>query len=265
MTRTTSPAGVRLIQEFEGLRLNPYLCPAGVLTVGYGHTGADVVAGKAITPAEAEALLRADLGRFERAVSRLVLVPLNQDQFDALVSFAFNLGEGALASSTLLRMLNAGDYAGAAAQFGRWTLANGASLPGLVRRRAAERALFLTPQIEVSPAEEGTAKDVIEPTPPPPPPKPPRWSWTQLLEKLKLVLSFLGLGAVFGTDGIDPAAIPAAHGVFNTIASHVGGPKALIAIIVCAVIGLSLASYIRTRRKIANGEHVVAPLMKAKP
>lgn len=101
--------------------------------------------------------------------------------------------------------------------------------------------------------------------PPEPPPK-PAWSWTLLLEKLKLVASFLGLGAIFGTDGgIDPAGLPAAHGTFNTIAAHVGGPRALVAIIVCAVIVLSLASYIRTRRKIADGTHTVTALRRAGP
>ena len=136
-----SKAGLDLIKQFEGLYLQAYRCPAGVPTIGYGHT-AGVAMGQTITQQQADDYLRRDVRQFERAVSRLVRVPLTQGQFDALVSFAFNLGEGALAQSTLLRLLNAGDYAGAAAQFDRWNKAGGRVLPGLVRRRAAERALF---------------------------------------------------------------------------------------------------------------------------
>lgn len=136
-----SKAGLDLIKQFEGLYLNAYRCPAGVPTIGYGHT-AGVAMGQTITQQQADDYLRRDVRQFERAVSRLARVPLTQGQFDALVSFAFNLGEGALAQSTLLRLLNAGDYAGAAAQFDRWNKAGGRVLPGLVRRRAAERALF---------------------------------------------------------------------------------------------------------------------------
>ena len=136
-----SKAGLDLIKQFEGLYLKAYRCPAGVPTIGYGHT-AGVAMGQTITQQQADDYLRRDVRQFERAVARLVTVPLTQGQFDALVSFAFNLGEGALAQSTLLRLLNAGDYAGAAAQFDRWNKAGGRVLPGLVRRRAAERALF---------------------------------------------------------------------------------------------------------------------------
>lgn len=136
-----SKAGLDLIKQFEGLYLQAYRCPAGVPTIGYGHT-AGVAMGQTITQQHADDYLRRDVRQFERAVARLVTVPLTQGQFDALVSFAFNLGEGALAQSTLLRLLNAGDYAGAAAQFDRWNKAGGRVLPGLVRRRAAERALF---------------------------------------------------------------------------------------------------------------------------
>lgn len=136
-----SNAGLDLIKQFEGLYLKAYRCPAGVPTIGYGHT-AGVAMGQTITQQQADDYLRRDVRQFERAVERLVSVPLTQGQFDALVSFAFNLGEGALAQSTLLRLLNAGDYAGAAAQFDRWNKAGGRVLPGLVRRRAAERALF---------------------------------------------------------------------------------------------------------------------------
>ena len=137
----TSENGLALIRQFEGLRLSAYLCPAGIPTIGYGST-AGVQMGQAITAARAEELLREDVRQFEAAVSRLVKVPLTQGQYDALTSFAFNLGAKSLEQSTLLRLLNAGDYSGAAAQFDRWVYASGKKLPGLVKRRAAERALF---------------------------------------------------------------------------------------------------------------------------
>ncbi|UGA37973.1 lysozyme [Chromobacterium haemolyticum] len=140
----TSAKGITLIQKSEGLRLKAYQDSVGVWTIGYGHTGPDVKPGMVITQAQADALLARDLERFEAGVARLVKVPLNQNQFDALVCFSFNLGLGALQGSTLLlRLLNAGDYAGAAAQFPRWNKAGGKELPGLTRRRAAEQAMFL--------------------------------------------------------------------------------------------------------------------------
>ncbi|UJB32647.1 MULTISPECIES: lysozyme [Chromobacterium] len=140
-----SANGVKLIQQFEGLRLKAYQDAVGVWTIGYGHTGPDVTPGLVISQAQADALLARDLNRFETGVSRLVSVPLNQNQFDALLSFSYNLGLGSLQNSTLLRLLNQRDYAGAAAQFPRWNKAGGKVLPGLTRRRAAEQALFLQP------------------------------------------------------------------------------------------------------------------------
>lgn len=133
-----------LIKSFEGLELEAYLCPADIWTIGYGHTG-NVKEGDRITKAEAEALLDKDLRTFRNGVKRLVKVTLNENQFGALVSFAYNLGLGSLQNSTLLKMLNAGDYTGAADQFLRWNKSGGKVLTGLVRRREAERAVFLTP------------------------------------------------------------------------------------------------------------------------
>lgn len=140
--RQITDEGLALIKRWEGLRLQAYLCPAGVWTIGYGHTGPDVTPGLVITEAYAEALLRQDLRTFEDGVSRLVTAPLTDNQFSALVSLAFNIGLGAFARSTLLRKLNAGDYAGAQAQFHVWNKAGGKVLPGLVNRRAGEAALF---------------------------------------------------------------------------------------------------------------------------
>lgn len=141
----TSQRGIDLIKRHEGFSATPYLCPAGVWTWGYGHTMSmgERQRGGMITRGEAESLLRGDLTTAENAVNRLVTVPLTQGQFDALVSFTFNLGQGALMRSTLLRLLNSGDYANAAAQFKKWVYAGGTKLPGLVARREEERSLFV--------------------------------------------------------------------------------------------------------------------------
>ncbi|MBF2035158.1 MAG: lysozyme [Leptolyngbyaceae cyanobacterium T60_A2020_046] len=140
--------GLLLIKTFEGCELRAYQDSVGVWTIGYGHTSMagppTVTPGMTITEAEAEAILRRDLGKFEAGVRDLVKVPLNSNQFSALVSFSFNVGLGALGGSTMLRKLNAGDYAGAANEFPRWVRAGGQTLPGLVRRRNAEQALFLS-------------------------------------------------------------------------------------------------------------------------
>ena len=138
----TSQRGLSLIKSFEGLRLLAYRDAVGVWTIGYGATRG-VKAGMSITNEQAERMLLNDVQRFEPEVERLVTEPLNRNQWDALVSFTYNLGAANLESSTLLRLLNRGDYAGAAEQFPRWNKAGGKVLPGLVRRREAERVLFL--------------------------------------------------------------------------------------------------------------------------
>jgi lysozyme len=120
-----------------------YRCQAGVLTIGYGHTGPDVSSGQRITEREADALLEQDIGKTLACIQRCVKVPLTQNQVDALASWVYNLGCGSLSRSSLLRHLNARDYAGAAAQFSRWTHADGKELPGLVARRKEEREMFL--------------------------------------------------------------------------------------------------------------------------
>jgi len=148
-------AGLSLLEESEGCvlyayddandnRIEPGDPVVGTLTIGYGHTGPDVHPGQTITQAEAAVLLQADLRCFELAVNNLVTHDVTQNQFAALVDFAYNEGSGALAGSTLLRLLNAGDVDGAANQFANWDEGNGQVLPGLVERRAKERALFLT-------------------------------------------------------------------------------------------------------------------------
>ena len=148
--RKTSPNGISLIKKFEGLRLTPYRCQAGVLTIGYGHT-ASVVPGMKITRQEAEEFLKQDLEFFEALVSRHVKVPLNQNEFDALVSFAFNVGPGnatraGFTTSTLLKKLNAHfPRPNASQELLRWTRAGGRISEGLVRRRNAEMELFNRP------------------------------------------------------------------------------------------------------------------------
>lgn len=146
----TNQAGVDLIKRYEGLELEAYLCPANVLTIGYGHTGRDVEAGMTINEAQAEDLLRKDLVRFERAVERLVMVPINDNELSALVSLTYNIGEGNFSSSSCLRFLNQGDRQEAANRIELWNKARVGGeltvLEGLVRRRASEKALFLTPK-----------------------------------------------------------------------------------------------------------------------
>jgi lysozyme len=137
----TGTDGIELIRHFEGCRFDAYLCPAGVWTIGYGHT-ANVKEGDRVNQEAAEAFLIEDLEKFEQAVARLVKVPVTQQQFDALVSFTFNLGAGNLAASTLLRKLNNYQYIEVPEQMMRWVRAGGQVLDGLVKRRAAEAALF---------------------------------------------------------------------------------------------------------------------------
>ncbi|ENR2983234.1 MULTISPECIES: lysozyme [Acinetobacter calcoaceticus/baumannii complex] len=147
MSKITSNAGLNLIKGFEGKRLNAYDDGVGVWTIGFGTikypNGVRVKKGDTCTEQQAETYLKNDLTKFEVAINKLVKVSLTQNQFDALASFTYNLGETNLANSTLLKKLNKGDYQGAADQFLAWKKAGGKVLPGLVRRREAERALFL--------------------------------------------------------------------------------------------------------------------------
>lgn len=169
---TLSKEGLRLVKSFEGYhrRLRDgsciaYQCPAGVWTLGYGCT-VGIKPGMQWTEAEAEEALHGELARFESAVRRLVKVDLNQNEFDALVSFAYNCGEGALAKSTILRRLNAGDRVGAAKAFHAWNKGGGRVLPGLVSRRAREAALFLkpvaAPDEPIMPQAVGKASPTLE-------------------------------------------------------------------------------------------------------
>jgi lysozyme len=144
----TGESGLEIIKMFEGFRSEPYLCPAGVATIGFGSTrgidGNRVTLGhSAINRDEAEEMLAHDLQNVEKSVGRLIRVALTQNQFDALVSFTYNLGSGRLQSSTLRSKLNREDYEGAADQFPKWVMAGNKRLSGLVKRRFVERKLFL--------------------------------------------------------------------------------------------------------------------------
>ena len=139
----TSPKGIALIKEFEGLRLKAYKCPGGVWTIGYGHT-ADVKPGMVISEAQAEEYLKADLIAFEKYLNDLRLA-INQNQFDALVSFIYNVGTGNFSSSTILRKIRANPQDNSIMdEFLRWVYSKGRVLPGLQRRRLSEMKLYFS-------------------------------------------------------------------------------------------------------------------------
>lgn len=139
----TSPKGIALIKEFEGLRLKAYKCPGGVWTIGYGHT-AGVKHGMAISERQAEEYLKADLIAFEKYLNGLGLA-INQNQFDALISFIYNVGTGNFSSSTLLRRVRVNPQDNSIMdEFLRWVYSKGRVLPGLQRRRLAEMKLYFS-------------------------------------------------------------------------------------------------------------------------
>ena len=139
-----SPVGLTLLKSFENLRLKAYPDVRGVLTIGWGHTGPEIAPSTLWTQDQAIQALQEDVLWAQKAVQDFVQVTLNQNQFDALVTFTFNVGIGAFQSSTLLHLLNSGDFIGAAAQFGKWIYAGKIISSGLVKRRKAETTLFQT-------------------------------------------------------------------------------------------------------------------------
>jgi lysozyme len=138
----TSVEGLALIKKFEGLELEAYQCAAGVWTIGYGHTK-DVQPGDVWSESHANHMLEVELEEFEEYINDNVTVALSQNQFDALVSWVYNLGPANLKASTMLKVLNSGDYEGVPAQIKRWNKAGGKVLQGLIRRREAEALLFI--------------------------------------------------------------------------------------------------------------------------
>ena len=138
----TSAEGLSLIKKFEGCELYAYQCSAGVWTIGYGHTK-DVEPGMQITKEDADEMLVEELHEYESYINDFVTAPLSQNQYDALVSWVYNLGPANLKASTMLKVLNAGEYEEVPAQMKRWNKAGGKVLEGLIRRREAESLLFL--------------------------------------------------------------------------------------------------------------------------
>lgn len=210
-----SDDGLRLIKSFEGyLDRQPdgscvaYLCPAGVPTIGWGCTEG-VKLGMRWTENEATEALRREIAKHEAGVTRLVTVDLNQNEFDALVSFSYNCGISALSKSSLLRKLNAGDRAGAAAAFALWNKGGGKVLPGLVSRRSREAALFLKPASQ--PSE---------------PYMPQRVSASREPLSRKIVATATTLGAT-GATYVSTAGIPAPPDILTKSAGHVGAWKGL--------------------------------------
>lgn len=244
----TSEAGIDLIKRFEGChkvngdKVEAYLDPVGIATIGYGHTRT-VHMGMVITREEAERLLVKDLAWAERAVSEHVKVPLEQNQFNCLVSLTFNIGEGAFSRSTLVRELNKGRYEAVPGQLMRWVYAGGKKFKGLERRRAAEAEMWqdVTAQPEdepdqvpstAEPDDGRPAKDVV------------RDSWTirgLLLAALAMIhdayewiLSWLGSGAEVMSD-VNQTLTP-----WNSLLKVAGANMGTIAIVV-GVVGLIIA------------------------
>lgn len=209
-------AGLALIKEFEGLRLTAYPDPGTgghPWTIGIGTTvypnGRAVFRGDTCTEQQALEYLSHDLQTFEREVERMVLVPVNENQFSALVSFAYNVGPAALRKSTMLRFINAHRFADAAGEFARWNQAAGKVLPGLVRRREAERALFIKPVAAPAVVEapvilpEPIAEPVAPPAPEPVQEQPKEWSFNMAPIVAALLPSLINLlpelGKLFGS------------------------------------------------------------------
>jgi lysozyme len=231
--KTTSDQGINLIKKFEGLAkeqddgmIVPYRCAANVLTIGYGHTkGVKKI--MRITKDEAEQLLRDDLKVFEREVKNLVTVPLTQYQFDALVSWCFNVGAANVKSSTLLKKLNASDYSAVPAQLMRWNKArvNGVLKPlnGLTRRRSAEAALFtMDSQLPSDDPDVPMAQKVT----------------VQDKKPLTKSKTMAGVGIAGAATGLNEVA-----GQLEGLASYSGNLQTIF--LICAVGGIALAAFAR--------------------
>ena len=173
MARKINAAGLELVKSFEGLRLKAYRDAVGVMTIGWGSTGPHVKDGMEITLQEAEALLRSDLARFERGVEKAVGdAPTSSNEFSAFVSLAYNIGLGAFTGSTALKRHRHGNKIGAGNAILWFNKAGGKILKGLVRRREAERALYLMPDILGTPKLDKVKKAQETPAEPPVAPKP---------------------------------------------------------------------------------------------
>lgn len=223
-----SEKGLALVKSFEGCMLKPYYCTGGVLTIGYGHTGSDVREGMTITKEEAERLLIKDIAWAEDVVERRVLskVPLNQHQFDTLVSFVFNIGEGdpkkpkkgGFVNSTLYKRLIKGDYDQVPAQLARYKYSGGKVTKGLIRRRAAEAALWN----EIPPPPAPTQEELeAEPMPQAVECKPP--PVTALAKSRTIWGSGIGGAAAIGGWVLDTAT-----GASSKVSESLSGTSALV-------------------------------------
>lgn len=210
---TINQAALDLIKTSEGFVDHWYPDPGTggePWTCAYGHTAAAgpprYTPGQKFTIAEGEAILRQDLANTEATVKQLVKVALNENQYGALVSFVFNVGGGNFASSTLLRLLNAGEYSKAAGEFSRWDHAAGKVMPGLITRRAAEMKLFLTPAI-ADPFPAPIPATPAKPVPPPIPAPQPKGLFPMNLSLLTLIISHLNLLSFLQQDVSQETAI----------------------------------------------------------
>ena len=243
----TSADGMALIKDFEKLSLKAYYCPAGKLTIGWGHTGDDFGPKDVITEMVAEQLLKRDLKWAEALVNEHVTVPLTQHQFDAMVSIIFNVGPGSKDKdgiirlkngkpSTLLRLLNAGDYAGAAAQFPLWKKSGGKVLNGLVRRRNAEVMLWSKGSVEPS-----MVQDVDSPERP--------LMQTRTVAGATAIASTGGITAAVGVVGAVAPAIGPLGEVADIAQNNALGLFIALGIILCALAGYLVYVKISERRE----------------
>jgi len=219
-----------LLKRFEGCKLKAYRCPAGICTIGYGHTSAagapEVVDGMTITQTRADEILKRDLVKYESAVLGLLKVELTQNQFDVLVDFAYNAGVGSLKTSTLLKKVNAGDLDAVPAELMKWTKGGGKVLPGLVRRRNAEAAWWNAHQEHPHDHEDHRAE----------PDAPPQRTMAESKQG-NAALVTAGLGSL-GVAKEVAAQAQEASDTANQFMSLFGNPNFLI---MAAIIGLGAA------------------------
>jgi lysozyme len=234
-----SQAGIDFIKSFEGYHRRlpngdcvAYLCPANVVTIGYGCTEG-IKRGMVWTHAQALQALENELSKFEAAVNRLVTVDVNQNEFDALVSFAYNCGEGALARSSILKQLNAGNREAAARGFALWNRGGGRVLPGLVRRRRDEAAMFLRPVEKPLEPDMPQAVD-------PPPAKPEGSRILAAASSGETVAVGAGLGGI-GLSFAD--ALGYGGQILPLVKSY--GLEAFILVLLCLAAGFAIVKHFR--------------------
>lgn len=248
-----SQAGLDLICEFEGYHralpdgsCTTYRCPANVLTIGYGCTEG-IREGEVWTKQQAQERFRLELDKHEKAVDRLATVDLNQNQYDALVSFSYNCGSAALGRSTLLRKLNAGDLEGAARAFASWNKGGGKVLPGLVRRRAAEAALFRKLVIAAADPDMPQAVDVPAEAP----------EKSRIIATASTGEKAAAAGGVFGI-GLGLADALGYGGQILPLVKNFG-LEAFIIVMLCLAAGFALVKHFR------KDDHVQGKTIEAAP